>query len=576
MVASNESTTATPMKSNSDDNRSDSNNNSSRDGPVQAAATTSKKKAKPRETVVPTNQDTISKKIGYIVEEFKCSHNNFQGILYAGPLGLIFLGRFLLFEWTVVLKWDDVVKVCKKHPPNWNNNSATNKQQTAGPPPTTNSGITIETRGKNAQRYDFERFFDESKALNILVSLHNDSILDLTPRAVPTPRVVSRGLRRMNSDPLRISNLFNFDDIPTALEDGGGVLRTQIMRHGEGLGGSKDDARKLSTVDYHPPVVFGRATTFDVSRPNRFDGDTVSLTNDQTTTSSTNIQLARRRSDIQKVNGVDVATEWMQITNNMTDYKEHVIKDRELLCSLCQFVEEFVQNNARHSIGEFMTQIGEMDVNVSQWEDDTEGSAQKRSIEYTHPVDVPMAPPTARARKEQTYRRYGDRGLILETKTFVSDVPMTDCFYVVDVMRVEARDDGKKVSMDIHFDIHFVKSTIFRSIIERTTKSEFEKFFHTMANFVDVNLGDGTEGPTAPTTKVAAPTRTKPISVAVDVPSRLPTILSILVLLMQIWILVDMRLVKLELRHLAAEIAVDRVQVCEAASMQSYAVDGDA
>jgi hypothetical protein len=439
-----------------------------------------------------------------------------------------------------------------------------------------NSGITIETRGENAQKYDFERFFDASKALSILVSLHNDSILDLTPRAIPTPRVVSRGLRRMNSDPLRISNLFNFDDLPTSMEEEDELVRARMRNAGLG-GGSlqpdgddrtglapRPDGDGLTDLDAHP-VPFARATTYDFSSANRFDGDAY---NDRTSTVTTNVQQARRRSDIRKVNGVDVSIEWVQVSSDITEYKEQVIKDRELQCSLNQFIETFVQS--KESIAEFMEQNGELDVNVSEWEVDPDGSAMKRSIEYTHPVDVPMAPPTARARKEQTYRRYGDRGLILETKTFVSDVPMTDCFYVADVMRVEARDDGKTMSLDIHFDIRFVKSTMFRSLIARTTKSEFEKFFHTLANFVATKLGnDATDAALLPSaTPAPVQAHAKPPSVVPSSPwSQLPTILIALVFVMQIWILMDVRSVKSELRQMAAEIEANRVPVCEAVSV---------
>jgi hypothetical protein len=72
----------------------------------QDKTTTTIERKKPRETFVMSSNtpDQVSKKIGFIVDEFKCSHNNFHGILYVGPLAVIFLGRILLFEWTVVIK----------------------------------------------------------------------------------------------------------------------------------------------------------------------------------------------------------------------------------------------------------------------------------------------------------------------------------------------------------------------------------------------------------------------------------------------------------------------------------------
>ena len=130
-------------------------------------------------------------------------------MLYAGPLAVVFLGRMLLFEWTVVIKWEDVLKVQKCSEKGYEN------------------AIRIDTQGKNATKYYFERFFDTSKTLGLLVSLHNDSILDLTQSTAPTPKIMSRGLRRTNSDPLRISNLFNFDDAPIVAEESGAVIASE-------------------------------------------------------------------------------------------------------------------------------------------------------------------------------------------------------------------------------------------------------------------------------------------------------------------------------------------------------------
>jgi hypothetical protein len=178
-------------------------------------------------SAIATSSNTIESKIGgYIYDEFKCQHNNFTGLLKVGPLGIIFLGKFLLFEWTVVIKWEDVQKVKRKHigqPNKW-------------------TAIRIDTSGgsngnPNPHVYDFEGFFDSHKALEVLITLHNDSMLDgaiennpHNPRMSINQSLLSTGtgggdlkssgrvlLRRTNSDPSQqISTLFNFDDIPLA------------------------------------------------------------------------------------------------------------------------------------------------------------------------------------------------------------------------------------------------------------------------------------------------------------------------------------------------------------------------
>jgi hypothetical protein len=126
--------------------------------------------------------------------QYKCVHNNFSGILYAGPLAIVFLGRIFFFEWTVVIKWEDVVHVTKHE-----------------------DGIRVEVRAPKRGIYDFEQVFNPEKVWSTLVSLHNDTIIDAPPRKAPTPRQVSRSLRRMHSDPINISNVFDFSEPPTAM-----------------------------------------------------------------------------------------------------------------------------------------------------------------------------------------------------------------------------------------------------------------------------------------------------------------------------------------------------------------------
>jgi hypothetical protein len=106
-----------------------------------------------------------------------------------------------------------------------------------------------------------------------------------------------------------------------------------------------------------------------------------------------------------------------------------------------------------------------------------------------------MAPPTARARKEQTLKRYGNqRGLVIETKTFVSDVPMTDCFYVRDVLQVERRRNNGGLVVNIRFEVVFVKSNMFRALIARTTTSEFQKIMNDLASYLCSHCGKNGSG----------------------------------------------------------------------------------
>jgi hypothetical protein len=107
-----------------------------------------------------------------------------------GPLALCFLGRIFFFEWTVILKWEDIVQVQKSK-----------------------KGICLLARSPKDSTFEFEQLQNVDRVWNWLVSLHNDSIIG-TPRGPTTARNSARKLRRNNSDPLRMSmaSLANFGD----------------------------------------------------------------------------------------------------------------------------------------------------------------------------------------------------------------------------------------------------------------------------------------------------------------------------------------------------------------------------
>jgi len=124
----------------------------------------------------------IEKLIGYVYDEFNCVHPgplgaaNYSGVLYAGPLGVVFLGKLFLFEWTVIINWCDVSKVKHKR-----NNLL--KPVPGRPNINTSAAIVIETQG-NAKNgnidtvYEFDLFHDVHKALEVFQTLHNDSFVD--------------------------------------------------------------------------------------------------------------------------------------------------------------------------------------------------------------------------------------------------------------------------------------------------------------------------------------------------------------------------------------------------------------
>lgn len=106
-----------------------------------------------------------------------------------------------------------------------------------------------------------------------------------------------------------------------------------------------------------------------------------------------------------------------------------------------------------------------------------------RTISYSHPIKAPVGPPSAKAMKEQTLRRFGNAGLRLETRTTVKGVPVADCFHVDDCILVEMNQDSITIAR-AKFNVQFVKKTMLKKIVKSTTTAEVKQFFAEYQKFL--------------------------------------------------------------------------------------------
>jgi hypothetical protein len=216
-----------------------------------------------------------------------------------------------------------------------------------------------------------------------------------------------------------------------------------------------------------------------------------------------------------------------------------------------------------------MQSSGDDVLQVTEWKRDEQHGVYSRMLEYNHPVNAPLAPPMAKARKEQRYRRFGEMGLSIETDTFVQDVPMADCFFVTDRVLVEptAGENGTAVLILAEFDIRFIKSTMFRSLISNTTKSEFLKWFQGLGEYWSESIVSPMETEREEKHLVAAGSVETVLVKDTKPPVVMPltgmlgqnpllTILVILVLVMQLWTVMEISSMKRAMLEIESEMAM--------------------
>lgn len=138
-------------------------------------------------------------------------------------------------------------------------------------------------------------------------------------------------------------------------------------------------------------------------------------------------------------------------------------------------MSKFLADDAPYSLERHHEMIGDVKVTTTPWQDG------RRKITYSHPINLPGAPSTGDATKTQTITKLGNYMLCVETETWISNVPLADCFFVSDRLTAEKSSSGKTL-LTVEFGLTFVKKTMFRGIISATSVRDV-KIFH--RGFID-------------------------------------------------------------------------------------------
>ena len=191
-------------------------------------------------------------------------------------------------------------------------------------------------------------------------------------------------------------------------------------------------------------------------------------------------------------------------SSRVSNYNNHIVNDMEILSCyannnnnnnlLESFYKHYLSNNAKHSFEKYLLSKGDANIEISPWKQQQDNdndnnnnivTTSSRTINYLHPVHVPMAPPSAKATKEQKMQIFSTHGICIETITKVNDVPLTDCFHVEDIIFIEfVSDKRNKLKINASFQINFIKHTMWKSIIQLNTHNAFKQFLIGYANMI--------------------------------------------------------------------------------------------
>mmetsp|Transcript_9921 Transcript_9921/g.13614 ORF Transcript_9921/g.13614 Transcript_9921/m.13614 type:complete len:401 (-) Transcript_9921:1282-2484(-) len=138
------------------------------------------------------------------------------------------------------------------------------------------------------------------------------------------------------------------------------------------------------------------------------------------------------------------------------------------------FVALFLQDNAPFSIKRYHESVKDTNLVLSPWAELSPALGLGREMKFFKPVNLPGLAST-RGVKVQRMKRFEDSGAIVCSCTRLEDVPAADTFSVDDVMTVKAVGPSS-VSVEITFQVTFIKSTMMKYIIEKSTNGEMIKW----------------------------------------------------------------------------------------------------
>mmetsp|Transcript_16263 Transcript_16263/g.29585 ORF Transcript_16263/g.29585 Transcript_16263/m.29585 type:complete len:527 (-) Transcript_16263:471-2051(-) len=187
----------------------------------------------------------------------------------------------------------------------------------------------------------------------------------------------------------------------------------------------------------------------------------------------------------------DLKNEWNLVkSHKYPSFKETALEATELCCTLSSFHDMFLADDAPHSIESYQQDaIGDTNVLTSQWKLAEDGVTKTRRITFCHSSLNPFGPSYMSTTKEQCLRRYGNFGICVVSLTRVSGVPNGDSFFVEEQCMLE-RINNTFISLRVRYQTRFIKSTMIKKIIERSSRSETNAWYRGYLRMIQEALPD--------------------------------------------------------------------------------------
>ena len=417
--------------------------------------------------------------VGDVIQDVQCSHQRQSGRLYISTEGLFFYSNLFGFEKRIGIKYEHAVQI-----ETIRTTSLLIKTTVVG---------DGEGEGSEKEDYIFSSFDNRELVLDTIKLYHTKLLGD------------PKNDNNHNCD--------GDDDIPqdssSSLLSADANDSTYVRSIDKSINDHDDSMSVVTDVTTTPAPRRRRIReVFDVSLDNTNEGRKYNLHSKSTskataaaTTNSTNIIEDKRSINN---NNNDAESQWTKLQQH-TNTWEFAITDLNLRTTKAtnpvqEFFDIFLMNNSTNSLHVFLSDIGETDITITSWQEETEKKEEDtnktwtRNIEYTHKAGLAIVKVT----RAQSYRPYGTHHSCVTTITSVQGIRgvASDVFSVEDKWFIECRNSSSSnnsssmenlengITLNVKFRINFHKSTMLKSLIQNRAMTEAKEFYSLYAKFL--------------------------------------------------------------------------------------------
>lgn len=434
--------------------------------------------------------------VGDVIQDVQCSYQRQSGRLYISTEGLFFYSNLFGFEKRIGIKYEHAVQI--------------ETIRTTSLLIKTVVGDGDGESGSEKEEYIFSSFDNRELVLDTIKLYHTKLVGD------------PKNENNHNCD--------SGDDIPqdssSSFLSAEANDSTYVRSIDKSINDHDDSMTVVTDVTTTPAPRRRRIReVFDVSLDNTNEGRKYNLHSKSmskataaattATTNSTNI-IEDKRSINNNNNNNDAESQWTKLQQH-TNTWEFAITDLNLRTTKAtnpvqEFFDLFLMNNSTNSLHFFLSDIGETDITISSWQEETEKKEEDtnntikeandsslaktltRNIEYTHKAGLAIV----KVSRAQSYRPYGTHHSCVTTITTVQGIRgvASDVFSVEDKWFIECRNKSSSnnsssmenlengITLNVKFHINFHKSTMLKSLIQNRAMTEAKEFYSLYAKFL--------------------------------------------------------------------------------------------